>query len=253
MQTRLAKVLRLPLPEINYRSGITRQPRLGAEQFFYLMIILSALLHCGLLFSMLGSYHRPEMSVIELDLAEIAKPEGRIIPRPHFRPKLPPMPREIERQQVVTREVRTMKIPVLLPEKLPPLEDLVSDPDIPAIPASPAPALADFQPPGAGTGAATQYGSKKEYFDMVRMRIEANKKYPLQAKALEQEGRVTVSFVITSGGNLLELQIVKSSGNKKLDKAALAAVQKSMPFPVPPDAYFAGPVPLQLTINFQLL
>lgn len=88
---------------------------------------------------------------------------------------------------------------------------------------------------------------------MIRLRIETNKKYPTQAKVMQREGRVTVSFIITMSGLIESCRIVKSSGNKSLDKAALRAVTKSSPIMVPPSAFFSGSVPIQLTISFTLL
>jgi TonB family protein len=53
---------------------------------------------------------------------------------------------------------------------------------------------------------------------------------------MKERGRVTVRFLLTQDGNLVEVRLVRSSGNPMLDQAVMFAVQQtSFPFP-PPDA-----------------
>jgi TonB family protein len=53
---------------------------------------------------------------------------------------------------------------------------------------------------------------------------------------MREHGRVTVRFLLSQDGNLVEVRLVRSSGNPMLDQAVLFAVQQSsFPFP-PPDA-----------------
>lgn len=72
-------------------------------------------------------------------------------------------------------------------------------------------------------------------------------KYPgiVQAKvvrAAKQKGKsggveVTVQFVVKSDGSVSNVALARSSGNAKVDKTALAAVQRAAPFPpIPADA-----------------
>ncbi|PXF58968.1 MAG: energy transducer TonB [Deltaproteobacteria bacterium] len=46
--------------------------------------------------------------------------------------------------------------------------------------------------------------------------------------------------------------MVKTSGNKTLDRAALTAVKDAVPFPKAPTSFFKGDIPLELTIVFEL-
>jgi TonB family protein len=50
--------------------------------------------------------------------------------------------------------------------------------------------------------------------------------YPAAAKRMRQEGRVKLKIMTDSKGNILEIEIVQSSGYRLLDKAALEAVHK---------------------------
>ena len=51
--------------------------------------------------------------------------------------------------------------------------------------------------------------------------------------------KVTISFNINKRGEAADLKIIKSSGNQKLDTAALAAIEKSSPF-APLPAWYKG-------------
>ena len=63
---------------------------------------------------------------------------------------------------------------------------------------------------------------------------------------------MTVRFVIISGGDIRSAEVVKTSGNKALDRAALTAVKDAAPFPKAPASLFKGDIPLELTIVFEL-
>jgi TonB family protein len=53
---------------------------------------------------------------------------------------------------------------------------------------------------------------------------------------MKERGRVTVRFLLSQDGNLVEVRLARSSGNPMLDRAVMFAVQQSsFPFP-PPDA-----------------
>lgn len=96
------------------------------------------------------------------------------------------------------------------------------------------------------------YTTADSYMEMVRLRIERHKRYPDAAKVRQIEGSVTIYFVITSEGDITSAEIVKTSGNRALDKAALTAVKNAAPFPKAPASLFKGEIPMELTIMFEL-
>jgi protein TonB len=96
------------------------------------------------------------------------------------------------------------------------------------------------------------HNSANDYYQMVRTRLENQKQYPASARQRGQEGRVTVYFVIASDGGVSESRIIKASRFPVLDAAALDTIRRCVPFPSPPSDYFHGPVPLQITIVFEL-
>lgn len=60
-------------------------------------------------------------------------------------------------------------------------------------------------------------------------RVTELKRYPRAARLNRMEGEVIVRAVIEANGNLMEVQIRKSSGNDHLDEAALDVVRQACP------------------------
>jgi protein TonB len=88
----------------------------------------------------------------------------------------------------------------------------------------------------AGAGAVSGYGAR------VRARILANR------PSASGVGRAVVTFGVASSGGLRFVRLARSSGDGRLDQAALAAVRRSSPFPPPP----AGASSAQLTFTIGL-
>ncbi len=119
---------------------------------------------------------------------------------------------------------------------------------MPDIPDVPSPDISDWSPDQS----AYDYTTADSYLEMVRLKIERHKKYPDSARIRQIEGSVTVRFVITPEGDIKSAEVVKTSGNKTLDGAALMAVKEAAPFPKAPAHLFKGEIPLELTIVFEL-
>ncbi|MBA2849008.1 energy transducer TonB [Thermosulfuriphilus ammonigenes] len=92
----------------------------------------------------------------------------------------------------------------------------------------------------------------RNYLALIRDRVEAAKRYPLVARMRGEEGSVRVAFSISPRGELLTLELLKSSGHRLLDQAALSAIKKAAPFPPPPPPYEQKGLRLFLKLNFQL-
>ena len=75
---------------------------------------------------------------------------------------------------------------------------------------------------------------EKQYEQGIRQRIEQRKVYPRRAKRMRKQGVVKVAFTINRNGIISKLRILKSSGVKSLDQAALKAVRKVGRFPAIP-------------------
>ena len=138
-----------------------------------------------------------------------------------------------------------------LPEKTLP-DGLVEGIAVPDLPETPGLQVADWAPGTLVDDAGGDLVTAQSYLEMVRLKIEQNKKYPDLARVRSIEGRVTIRFVITAEGAVREVEITKHSRNKDLDTAAVKAVRAAAPFSKPPQRFFEGEIPLELTIVFEL-
>ena len=82
----------------------------------------------------------------------------------------------------------------------------------------------------------------------IRSRIERAKRYP---RGERDSGKVSLRISIGSSGRLLGVNVVRSSGNPKLDHAALAAVQRAGRFPPAPKELVADSFTFSLSVMLQ--
>lgn len=85
---------------------------------------------------------------------------------------------------------------------------------------------------GTMESAASKY--LNEHFDYIRKKILGNINYPDAAKRMGWQGKVILSFVITSDGSVKAFKIMQSSGFKILDDKAIDTIRQTAPFPRPP-------------------
>jgi protein TonB len=64
-------------------------------------------------------------------------------------------------------------------------------------------------------------------------------------------GKVTVAFTITANGDVSGLRITRSSGNEKIDAAALKIVDKAAPFPAIPAEAGGKSLPMSMPVWFK--
>ena len=86
------------------------------------------------------------------------------------------------------------------------------------------------------------------YLDLLKARIFLVWKYPDEAIQNGQEGKVSISFMLNSNGELMDIGILKSSGSSSLDTASTAAVKQASPFGPLPKAI--SDKPLRITGQF---
>lgn len=105
--------------------------------------------------------------------------------------------------------------------------------------------------PGSGTADAAKESVRnkylKDHFAYIRDRIIRNITYPEAARRLGWQGRVLISFIITTEGSVRECRIIQSSGFPLLDKSAVETVKDTAPFPKPP-----GEAQLVIPITYRL-
>jgi protein TonB len=74
----------------------------------------------------------------------------------------------------------------------------------------------------------------KAHFSYITELIQRCATYPIFARKMGWEGKVTISFIISSDGRAREVKVLRSSGRDLFDKSAMRAVWEASPFPKPP-------------------
>ncbi|MDL1967441.1 MAG: TonB family protein [Deltaproteobacteria bacterium] len=173
----------------------------------------------------------------------------RSIPRLRYAPEPVPQLQEIKDLKV------TQLISGLKPIKLEPVETdrpdrLLENMTMPDIPDVSGPDISDWV--SDKHVVFGDYATAERYMEMVRLRIERHKIYPRNARVRQVEGEATVRFIITPEGDVRAVEVVKTSGDKSLDRAAFAAVKDAAPFPRASERLFKGEIPLELILGFEL-
>lgn len=222
---------------------IFKRPRFT---LFYGVLLLSVAIHLVVVFHLSGTFHFGAPTYIEIGLKGASKPSGREIPRPRARhaPPRVAVAQDTKIQKMVPPPIAMDPVDAQRPETL---MEGIGVPQLPEVSS-----LTKFSSADWGLSKPSDFFTKKDYFDMLRMKIETCKRYPGAARARHIEGRVKVSFVITDEGHLLSAAIVTPSRNRSLDRAALRAIQNAAPFAPPPANLFKPPLSMEITIVFEL-
>ena len=102
--------------------------------------------------------------------------------------------------------------------------------------------IASAKSPGSGEAAANEASATDKLtpssaavdlnalVSLLHEEIARHKRYPALAKRQRREGTATVSFALYPDGAIDDINVVSSSGFRRLDKAALFAVSEVSPF-----------------------
>jgi len=223
------------------------------------LMLLSVGVHLILLVHLATIYRPNVVSRIELTLQSIkSRPQPRVV----MPPTLPK-----ESQAVFERQPSPIRVnpsrAITAPQFQPPqpiaderLKKLSSLPQIPAIRDPVVTAWEDAPEvvQNALEAPLSVYEhdldrSERSYTDLLRQKItkEADKEYKRRALRRNLEGVVTVAFIIGRLGELVSINVVSTSGNRILDRAAKKAVKKAAPFDAPPD----GSITITLPLKFE--
>lgn len=211
------------------------------------LFIVSGIVHAFIFMHISGLYRSKAMSYIEFAMRDTTKKTVRDIPKPRTRSKTPPPP-DTKRLKVRQQLMRNINIEPAVKDLPDSLMEGISIPDVPDISNM---KISDWYP--GAFSASRDFITFNDYYEMVRLKIEGQKKYPDIAKRGRLQGHVTVCFVITNDGSVKDAEVLKTSSYKMLDVAALKAVQDAAPFPRPPKRFFKGPVSMELTIAFEII
>lgn len=162
-----------------------------------------------------------EIEPVEENVASLENVE---VPLPIFRPPPPPEPKK-EPEKVERKKV----------------EKKVAKKQAPPPPASEARRQAQAQVKESNRTAARQTSagsgsnvSPARWQSRLMSHLERRKRYPSESRANKEQGTVTVRFAIDGAGNVLSVNISRSSGHQNLDQAVLDMVRRASPVPAPP-------------------
>ena len=165
-------------------------------------------LHVGLLWLAQAVWtSEPATAVREVVAAQLIQDFREPEPlKPEPAPKIPPAPQALP--------AMLSQLPAPASQSSPPLPAITAAPSpVFTVPAAPAPAL-----PGAPTRPTVVVAAS------ARMDSCAKPRYPPASERLHEEGVVSLKFLISENGQVLSGSVEKSSGYKRLDDAALAAL-----------------------------
>jgi len=211
------------------------------------LIVFSLGVHVVIFMHMAGICRTDPLTYIEIGLKNISKPAARLIPRPRARQKPIYKTPRIKTVNIPKQTIPPVKINQVMTSLPDTLMERIKAPDLPFVPDQSNIGISDFKP-----GNVSDFLTKNDYFDMLRLKIESNKKYPDTARLRYVEGRVRIQFMIAKDGRISDLKIVKPARHNSLNKAALKAVRDSAPFPVPPSNLFKEALKIEITIVFEI-
>ncbi|OUR74403.1 hypothetical protein A9Q78_00745 [Methylophaga sp. 41_12_T18] len=95
-------------------------------------------------------------------------------------------------------------------------------------------------------------GAERSYFAEIAAQLTRYKRYPSRSRRRNEEGIVTLFFVVSRDGKVTESRISKSSGYKRLDDAVLKMLRKAAPLPPFPDEMEKESLSINIPISFKL-
>ena len=171
-------------------------------------IALVVLLHVLLLWALQSGLAQKVVKITEVKVVAMLLSEN--VPPPPAPPQTPPPP------------PKTPPPPAAAPLPVPTSTTPAST--VPVAPPSPAPAVA--APPAPPAPAAPPAPSIRTGATIQAGASCAKPDYPSASRRLEEEGTVTLKFLIGTDGRVLQAEIEKSSGFNRLDEAARNALAK---------------------------
>lgn len=161
---------------------------------------------------------------------------------PEELPVTEPPPEAIENSEVITSKAEPVEEQEVLREKPP--EEI--KPQVVAA-AEPVPETAVLEEKSASLKQAGGDPTiRMAYLGKLRGRIEAKKVNPNSRDA----GTVVVRFIVDAQGKLVSREVASSSGSKRLDDAALEAVERASPYPPFPDGLGAPTIVVSVPFRF---
>ena len=92
-----------------------------------------------------------------------------------------------------------------------------------------------------------------DYSAKLRAHISKYKSYPRIAQVRGWQGEAIIEAEIKGDGSLVNAKVSRSSGFPVLDKEAMQMMQRSIPFPIPPETLKNNTFKIFIPIAFSLI
>ena len=215
-------------------------------------IILSLIIHALFLMKFqISNFNLTPQPVVDIIFnTEIVKQSiPRVIPQPKPKPITKPKP--IEKPKSIPKPIEEP-----IPEQVvDPVSEPIVEPIIePAVePISESVETNEISQTIEQAPTSPNPQAVNNYSNLLRAHIAKHKKYPRIAQRRKMQGEVIIAIQIRGDGSLISKNIQRSSGHSVLDKEGMNMMEKSKPFPVPPDTLKNSVTNVVVPIAFNLI
>ena len=205
-------------------------------------IILSLIIHVLFVMKLqISNFNLTPQPVVDIIFnTEIIK---QVVPKviPQQKPE-PIKPKITEKPKTIPEEVEKV-VPKPIPEEEPIPEKVLSE----SVETNEVTQISEQVPTSPSPQVVNNYSN------LLRAHIAKHKKYPRIAQRRKMQGEVVIAIQIGGDGSLISKNIQKSSGHNVLDKEGMNMMEKSKPFPVPPDTLKNSVTNVVVPIAFNLI
>ena len=92
--------------------------------------------------------------------------------------------------------------------------------------------------------------AKQQWQQLLHAHLEKEKRYPRKAQRLRQQGTPVIRFTMNREGQVLGVELVRSSGSESLDQEAMDLVYRAQPLIKPPLSVLGQQISLTVPIRF---
>ena len=215
-------------------------------------IILSLIIHALFLMKFqISNFNLTPQPVVDIIFnTEIVKQSiPRVIPQPKPTPIIKPKP--IEKPKSIPKPIDEP-----IPEQIvDPVSEPIVEPIIEPVVETVSESVETNKIPQTIEQAPTSPSPQvvNNYSNLLRAHIAKHKKYPRIAQRRKMQGEVIIAIQIGGDGSLISKNIQRSSGHSVLDKEGMNMMEKSKPFPVPPDTLKNSVTNVVVPIAFNLI
>lgn len=106
--------------------------------------------------------------------------------------------------------------------------------------------------PTVGAISPQQLDARQQWEQLLYAHLEHYKRYPRQALRANQQGMPIIALTMDRNGQVLEVELIHSSGARTLDSEALLLARRAEPLPLPPPQVRGNPLRISIPIAFTL-